>query len=180
MIGKNMENRKTGTHRIYYNWSFWAKKPGKKNNRKGITLIELAVVISIIGILITVIAMNIDVGGIKNSTAALQLATDRNKIPSYLEIYSSKYGEYPTEEQGLSALVERPESGDAPESYTPVIKNKAGIRDPWGNPYILKYNESGQYMIITLGKDKQDGGEGVNADFNILEEDEYPEIFRKK
>lgn len=148
--------------------------------RKGVTLIELTVVIFIIGAILAVIAFNLNPGEIKDSTAKLQLKSDANKIPSYLEIYSNKYGTYPTEDQGLDALVHKPESGDIPGNYTPVVKTKSAISDPWGTPYVLKYGDSGDYKIITLGRDKKEGGDGVNADFNILNEDEYPEKYKAK
>ena len=151
----------------------------RRKHRKGITLIELVVVIFVIGTILGVIAMNMDIGQIKDSTAKLKLTKDKSNLPSFLEIYNSKYGSYPSEEQGLMALVEKPEAGDVPENYSPVVKGKSTVLDPWNTPYVLKFDENGNYMIITLGSDKKEGGEGKNADFNILDEDSYPEDFKK-
>ena len=148
--------------------------------RKGLTLIELAVVVLIMGAILTIIALNINPGELKDQTAALRFKSDRSKIPSFLEIYSNKYGVYPTEEQGLSALVKKPDTGDISDNYSPIVRSKSAVEDPWGTLYILKYDENGNYSIITLGKDKKEGGEGPFSDFNILNEDEYPANFRKK
>ncbi len=149
--------------------------------RKGLTLIEIAVVVMILGALIAIVAVNLNPGELKDDTAALQLKKDAQELQMQLERYASKYGTYPSEEQGLKALVEKPTVGDnIPEDYVPIIRNKSGIEDPWGTPYILRYDEYGELAIITLGKDKKEGGEGKNADFNILNPDEYPAAFKKK
>lgn len=149
--------------------------------RSGLTLIEIAVVVMILGALIAIVAVNINPGELKDDTAALQLKKDAQELQMQLERYASKYGTYPSEEQGLKALIEKPTTGDnIPEDYVPVIRNKSGIEDPWGTPYILRFDEYGEISIISLGKDKREGGEGKNADFNILSNDEYPAAFRRK
>jgi general secretion pathway protein G len=150
----------------------------KRKLRKGLTLIELAVVVLILGAIITLVAININPGELKDDTAALKLKKDAQELQMHLERFSQRYGTYPTAEQGFRALLEKPNSGDF-EGYVPIIKNKAGIEDPWGTIYVLKYNENGDPMIITLGKDKREGGEGKNKDFNILDEDSYPKDFQK-
>ncbi len=148
--------------------------------RKGLTLVELAVVMLIMGAIITIVALNINPGELKDDAAALKLRKDAQEIQMHLERYAAKYGAYPSEEQGLRALVEKPTSGDVPENWRPLLNKKAAIEDPWGTEYQLKTSEGGDPIIITLGKDKKEGGEGKNADFNILREDIYPEGFRKK
>lgn len=77
-------------------------------------------------------------------------------------------------------MVEKPTTGDVPEDWKPVLTKKAAINDPWGTPYKLKRDANGDVQLITMGKDKKEGGEGKNADFNILNEDEYPTDFRRK
>lgn len=148
--------------------------------RRGLTLIEIAVVVMILGALIAIVAININPGELKDDTAALQLRKDSQELQMHLERYAQRYGTYPSEEQGLIALVEKPTIGDnIPEDYTPIIKNKAGVEDPWRTPYILRFDEYGEVAIITLGKDKREGGDGKNADFNILNHDEYPSAFKR-
>ncbi|MCC5815657.1 MAG: type II secretion system protein GspG [Leptospira sp.] len=153
----------------------------KTKLRKGLTFIEIAVVVMILGALIAIVAVNINPGELKDDTAVLQLKKDAQELQMQLERYASRYGTYPSEEQGLMALVEKPTMGDnIPEDYVPIIRNKSGVEDPWGTPYILRFDEYGEYTIISLGKDKREGGEGKNADFNILNNDEYPAAFKRK
>lgn len=156
-------------------------KKGKKiQKRKGLTLVELAVVVLILGAIITLVALNIKPDTLKNQTAGLKLRKDANEIQMYLEQYADRYGKYPTEEQGIMALVEKPTIGDVPDNYRPIVKNKKAILDPWGTPYKLKFDDSGNVQIITLGKDKKEGGDGLNKDFDILKDEEYPEEFAGK
>ena len=153
----------------------------RRSCRNGLTLVELAVVVLIMGTLIAIVAFNIDVGALKDDTAGLQLRKDSSTLSGALLQYENKYGRIPTEEQGLSALVEKPTSGDSPEDFTPLIRTKSAILDPWKSPYQLKKDpNSGDFMIVTLGKDKKEGGEGKDADFDIRNEDSYPAAFRKK
>lgn len=148
--------------------------------RRGLTLVELAVVVLILGAIITLVALNIRPDTLTNQTAGLKLRKDANEIQMYLEQYASRYGKYPTEEQGIMALVEKPTVGDVPDNYRPIVKNKKAILDPWGTPYKLKFDDSGNAQIITLGKDKKEGGDGLNKDFDILKDEEYPEEFAGK
>ncbi|TGK08686.1 type II secretion system protein GspG [Leptospira fluminis] len=154
-------------------------KTGNKR-RRGFTLIELAIVVAILGAIMAIIISSINVGDIKDDTASMELRKEGREIQMHLERYAQKFGNYPSEEQGLEALVEKPTTGDVPEDWRPMASNKDIIKDPWGTPYKLKFNEYGEMQIITLGKDRQEGGEGVNADFNILKEEDYPSQFKKK
>lgn len=147
--------------------------------RRGLTLIELAVVVLILGAIITLVAININPGELKDSTAALKLKKDASELPLHLERYAAKFGTYPSEDQGLKALVEKPSSGDVPPNWSPMVKGESTIQDPWGTEYQLRQDQYGGFEIITLGKDKAPGGAGANADFNILAKDQYPEQFRK-
>lgn len=155
-------------------------KLNKRHTRSGLTLVELSVVVLILGAIIALVAINIKPGELKDQTAALKLRKDSSLIPTYISQYEDKFGKMPSEEQGLMALVEKPTSGDVPENYKAVAKNKNEITDPWGTVYQLKVDNNGDYAIITLGKDKKEGGEGKNADFNILKEEEWPADFQRK
>ncbi|MCG9874237.1 MAG: type II secretion system protein GspG [Leptospiraceae bacterium] len=151
----------------------------KRKIRSGMTLIEIAVVVMILGAIIAIVAININPGELKDDTASLQLRKDAQELQMHMERYANKYGTYPSEEQGLKALVEKPTNGDnIPEDYVAIIKNKKGIEDPWGTPYQLKF-DNGEVAIYSLGKDKKEGGDGKNADFNILNDEEYPTAFKK-
>jgi general secretion pathway protein G len=148
--------------------------------RKGLTLVELSVVVLILGAIIAIVAFNINPKELQGKVAKLKLQKDAQSLSAALEQYQSEYGKLPTEEQGLKALVEKPTSGDAPDNYRPVLKKKSEILDPWKTEYRLKFDSNGDYQIITLGSDGKEGGEGMKADFNILKEDEFPNDFNKK
>lgn len=75
-------------------------------------------------------------------------------------------GQFPTTEQGLHALVEQPESGPLPKRWTQYL-DKTPV-DPWGQPYM--YESSGESIeFYTFGADRQEGGEGDNADLYFSE-----------
>lgn len=151
-----------------------------KKLKKGMTLVELSVVVLILGAIIALVAFNIDPGKMKDDTAALKLKKDSQELQIALEQYADRYGKMPSEEQGIMALVEKPNTGDVPDNYKPILNKKNAVLDPWQTPYKLKVDSNGDYGIYTLGKDKKEGGEGKNSDFNIMKEDEYPKEFQKK
>ena len=77
---------------------------------------------------------------------------------------------YPTTEQGLEALVKKPSSSPEPKNYrsSGYLKGSKVPTDAWGNEF-LYYLEKGQYEIVSLGADGQEGGEAEYADIS------YPE-----
>ncbi|TGK56693.1 prepilin-type N-terminal cleavage/methylation domain-containing protein [Leptospira wolffii] len=154
-------------------------KTGKKR-REGFTLIELAIVVAILGALMAIIIVNIDITGVNNDTAALKLRKDKQELRMNLERYSQKFGNYPTEDQGLEALAEKPTTGDVPEDWRPMVNSKDALKDPWKNLYKLRFDNSGEIQIFTYGRDGQEGGEGENTDFDILKDEDYPPQFAKK
>jgi general secretion pathway protein G len=147
--------------------------------KKGLTLIELSIVVMIIGALIGILISSIDFKSIFGQTEKVKLKADSAKLQGALSQYQAEFGRIPTEEQGLRALIERPTSGDVPENYRPVLKSKDAILDPWKTEYKLKIDSNGDYSILTLGLDKKEGGEGKNKDFNIINDDEYPSDYKK-
>lgn len=108
-----------------------------------------------------------------------RLKKDSQELQIALEQYADRYGSLPTEGQGIIALVEKPELPPIPKNYRPILNKKSAILDPWKTPYIIKHLPNSDYAIITLGKDKKEGGEGKNADFNIMKEEEYPKEFQR-
>lgn len=150
----------------------------KQNQGMGIGKILLIILGVIIGItllfmIITMVALNTNPGELKNETAGLKLQKDALELQMHLERYKARFEEYPSEEQGLLALFEKPKVGKVPENWRPIINTKKAIEDPWGTVYMLKFKDN-ELSIITLGKDKKEGGEGINADFDILKIDTYP------
>jgi general secretion pathway protein G len=134
----------------------------KRQREEGFTLIELMVVIVILGILATIVALNVIPSGEKAKITAAK--ADISTIESALDNYKLSNDSYPTTAQGLEALVSPPAGAD-PSKYQRGGYIKRLPKDPWGRPYL--YASPGQHGdtdIWTLGADNKEGGEGVDAD----------------
>jgi len=140
-------------------------KNKKISKRRGITLIEMMVVIAIISVIMTIIYVNVGNVG-TGATDQLAIKSSRVKIEAALFGYYSDYRSYPSTDEGLDILVNPPalEDGRVPRSFL----QSTDIEDPWKTPYLYE-NIDGKYRIYSLGADKQPGGEGDNADFDLTE-----------
>lgn len=126
----------------------------------GFTLLELLVVMVILGLLVGYVAPKYfqQVGKSEVKAAKAQIES----LGKALDMYRLDTGHYPTSEQGLAALNNRPQN--EPNWAGPYLK-KAVPLDPWGEPYVYKYpGEKGDFDLFSLGKDKRPGGEGENQD----------------
>lgn len=140
-------------------------RDGTHRGQRGFSLIEIMVVLVIIGLLVSIVAPNVLDQADKARVQKVQ--ADFNAIQVALKMYKLDNFTYPSTEQGLEALVEKP-------SLDPIPKNwkKSGYLpnlplDPWGNPYqYLSPPEfgTGDFDIYTLGADGLTGGEDENAD----------------
>lgn len=136
-----------------------------RNKQKGFTLIEIMVVVVIIGILIGLVAPNI-VGNVDEARVTAAKA-DISTLVDALERYYMDNSTYPTTDQGLAALVEKPSVSPEPKNWRAqgYIKRKKMLQDPWSNEYrYISPGASGPYDLYSLGSDSQEGGEGVQAD----------------
>jgi general secretion pathway protein G len=140
--------------------SYMKNIPRRKSER-GVTLIEMLVVITIIGLIASLVAVNVIRQGekAKSTAARTQISTFMNG----LGLYKLDTGAYPATAQGLQALREKP--GDMPNWAGPYLQKDVPL-DPWGRPYQYKYpGDHGEDPdIISLGADGQPGGDGSNAD----------------
>ena len=129
---------------------------------RGFTLIEIMVVVVIIGLLAAVI-----VPEVVNKVDEARIAKAKEDIQS-LETALTEYrldnSVYPTNEQGLQALVKRPTGAALDNWHGPYIQRL--VKDPWGHPYHYAYpgTHGLPYDLYTLGADNQPGGTGDNAD----------------
>ncbi|MDR2990625.1 MAG: type II secretion system major pseudopilin GspG [Burkholderiaceae bacterium] len=127
---------------------------------RGFTLIEILVVIAIIAMLAAIVgpAVMNKLGGAKSKTAAIQIAD----IDKALDLFKLDVGRYPTNVEGLQALVSAPPTANGWNG--PYLKG--GLpSDPWGNPYhYANPGPNGGVQILSLGADNAPGGEGENAD----------------
>ncbi len=128
---------------------------------RGFTLIEIMVVLVIIGVLAALIAPNVlDRAADARVTAA---RTDVNNLVQALKLYKLDNQRYPSADQGLDALVRRPEAGAPAPNWKPYLDKLPA--DPWGRPYqFLNPGVKGEIDVLSLGADGQPGGEGKNAD----------------
>ena len=132
------------------------------NKQAGFTLLELLVVIVIIGLLAGYVAPRYfaQVGKSEIKVAQAQI----EGLGKALDQYRLDTGHYPSTEQGLAALMERPTT--EPKWDGPYLK-KALPTDPWGKPYMYRFpGEHGEYDIFSYGKDGQAGGTGEGVDIN--------------
>src|SRR5512136_2673902 len=123
-----------------------------RRRERGMTLIEILVVLTILGLIAAAVAVN--VVGQLGEAKVKQAKTDLHTLENCLDLYKIDKNRYPTTEEGLQALVT-------------AGKCKAQLKDPWGNPYV--YLQPGQahpdsFDVKSYGADGQPGGEGENAD----------------
>jgi general secretion pathway protein G len=129
-------------------------------NNKGMTLLEIMIVLMILGSL-AVILVNQVMGRLK--TAKIRQA--KIQISEYgkaLDMYYTDCNSYPSNEEGLNALMQAPASCTSwgPDPYLKKLNN-----DPWNHPFIYENTGNG-YLLKSLGADGREGGTGENADIS--------------
>lgn len=142
-------------------------KPNSTPRRaRGFTLIEILVVVVIIGILGAIIVPNLL--GRPDQARVTAAQSDLRNLANALDLYRLDNFQYPSTDQGLDALVEKPSGFPEPKNYNPdgYIKNLP--TDPWGSPYVYERTPNG-FNLYSLGADGTEGGEGLNADIRFEE-----------
>lgn len=134
--------------------------PTPRRNRAGFTLLELLVVMVILGLLVGYVAPRYfsQVGKSEIKATQAQIGA----FEKALDTYRLDVGRYPTTEQGLAALVTRPQNE---AKWNGPYLQKAVPSDPWGKPYQYRSpGEHGEYDLYSFGKDGQPGGSDEAAD----------------
>lgn len=143
--------------------------------RRGFTLIEIMAVVIIMGLLMgivgTAIFSQLDTARVNTTRAQVK------QLESAIAFYQMDNGRFPTTEQGLQALVQRPTSAPEPRSYRPggYLQGGKVPEDAWGNPY--QYEMPGRnnvqgFDLWSLGADGQPGGTDTDADIGNWTEPE--------
>ncbi|WP_019960063.1 type II secretion system major pseudopilin GspG [Woodsholea maritima] len=142
-----------------------------REDERGFSLIEMMVVIVIIGLLATIVMINV----LPNQERAMseKARADIAQLESALEMFRLSTLRYPTTDEGLEALVSAPADRNLEGRYPEGGFINRLPEDPWGNPY--QYLSPGEHNprfdIYSLGADGRAGGDGRNADIGNWNED---------
>ena len=131
-----------------------------RRNEKGFTFFEILVVVTIIGLLAALVGPRLwhRITGANQSAAKAQIEL----FGTALDAFRLDTGRYPTSEEGLMALREKPSGVEGWQG--PYLPKEIPL-DPWKNTYVYRCpGEHGDYDMISLGADKVEGGDGENAD----------------
>ncbi len=132
---------------------------------QGFTLIEIIVVVFILSLLAAIVVPKI-VGRTDDARIAEAKVQIKN-FETALKLFKLDNGFYPSTEQGLQALIEKPTVGMLPKKYKDggYLEQSKIPLDAWGNPYVyISPGTHGDYDIIAFGADGQEGGEGKDSD----------------
>ena len=144
-------------------------KESKQYIQSGFTLIEILVVLAIIGILASVVVPSI----LDNPDKArvIKAQQDIKTIESAMQMYKLDNFVYPSTDQGIEALVDKPTGGTIPKNWKEGGYLKDLPEDPWGNPYQYEQpGRNGPIDIYSLGADGQPDGDDMNADIGNWKE----------
>lgn len=128
---------------------------------RGLTLFELLVVLAILAFIAALVAPRVVgyLGRAKSDIAATQAAN----ISAALELFFLDFQRYPTQDEGLAALIDPP--ADTALWRGPYLKDAAGLVDPWGRPYLYEHEAGADSVaVVSLGRDGVEGGDGEDAD----------------
>ena len=146
-------------------------KRRKKQRRKGFTMIELMAVLIILGLLATVLVRNF----MGSTDKARVITTKANLKILHMAVMQFKMdtGQFPTEEEGLMALIEPPAEFEDVVQPGGYLETTDVTKDGWGNDFdFILYPDSGkEFVIVSYGSDGEEGGEGYAADLYSTDAD---------
>jgi len=135
--------------------------PSTRTSVRGMTLIEILVVLVLIGIVMGIVGGNFIQRGEKAKRDAAKI--EIGQISQSLDLFKLEIGRYPTQQEGLAALVTPP--AGVSNWNGPYWKKASVPKDPWGNDYVYTFpGQHGAYDIVSYGADGKEGGEGADKD----------------
>ncbi|WP_368744602.1 type II secretion system major pseudopilin GspG [Desertibaculum subflavum] len=138
------------------------RSPPRRRGTEGFTLLELLVVLAILALLGGIVGVQVIgyLGTAKTETAKLQM----QEIATALDLFRLDAGRYPTQSEGLKALIERPAA--ATRWNGPYLRSGSVPNDPWSRPYQYRIPGSAgrEFELASFGADGQPGGTGEAAD----------------
>jgi general secretion pathway protein G len=135
------------------------------HRQRGFTLIEIMIVVVIIGLLAALIVPSML--GHVDEARITKARSDIQALSTALTMYKLDNYNYPSTDQGLRALVQKPDSDQVKNwRLGGYLTGGAVTKDPWGNDYQYAYpgSHGQEYDLFSMGADGQPGGEGINAD----------------
>ncbi len=137
----------------------------KNRQQRGFTLLEIMVVIVILGILASLVVPNLM--GNKEQADHQKAVSDIVALENALDMYKLDNTRYPTTDQGMQALVNRPDSDPVPRNYKDGGYIKRLPADPWQNEYqLLSPGEHGKLDVFSMGPDGEAGTEDDIGNWN--------------
>ena len=144
-------------------------------SQAGMTLIEIMVVVAIIGSIAALVTVNVldYLDESKVETTKIQI----KNVEGALEQFKRRHGFYPSTEQGLASLVEKPSTGKVPDNYPSDGYLKAIPKDGWGNEFVYYHPGVAGHKIeiISYGGDSEEGGDEFDADLTSYDTDDKEE-----
>jgi len=139
-------------------------RPQGPRRQRGFTLIEIMVVVVILGILAAIVAPNV-MRRIDDAQLT-KVSSDLRTIETAMNLYRMDNFRYPTTEQGIKALYEKPNDSSVRNWKQGGYVDSGSVKDPWGNEYRYVYpgTHGKEFDLFTYGADNQEGGEGLDAD----------------
>lgn len=139
------------------------RRRSRRHGEDGFTLVEMLVVITIIGLIMSLVGPRV-----LNYLSESKVKAARIQIQSFssaLDLFYLDAGRYPTTAEGLNVLVKP--AGGLTAWNGPYLKGGTVPNDPWGKPYMYRSpGERSAYEIMSYGSDGQEGGTGTSADIS--------------